>query len=84
MLYFTMIFIAKVTENGRITIPAKLRKRYKLKKGTRILIFQEGKRLYLQPVPDFFSLQGIIKNKKVYTIRELEDRYINYLANRKK
>ena len=34
--------LAKVTPNGRVTIPAKLRKKYNIKPGTRVNLVEEN------------------------------------------
>jgi AbrB family looped-hinge helix DNA binding protein len=39
-----------VTSNGRFVIPAKLRHKYGIRKGTRVAIFEENGRIVLQPL----------------------------------
>lgn len=40
------------TVKGQILIPAPLRKKYKIEKGTRIHIFDDGKRIIIEPIQD--------------------------------
>ena len=53
-----------VTTKGQLVIPARLRRRFGIKKGTRVTFTEEGGRLIVQPVTrDFIrrlrgSLQG--------------------------
>jgi AbrB family looped-hinge helix DNA binding protein len=41
-----------LTELGRTVIPAEIRKRYKLKKGTKLVWFDNGKTITVVPIPD--------------------------------
>ena len=53
-----------VTTKGQLVIPARLRRRFGIKKGTRVTFTEEGGRLIVQPVTREFirglrgSLQG--------------------------
>jgi AbrB family looped-hinge helix DNA binding protein len=51
---------AIVTTKGQLVIPAKLRRKYSIRKGTRVAFIEDNGRLILQPItPDFIrSLQG--------------------------
>lgn len=40
------------TERGRTVIPAEIRKRYKLKKGTKLVWLDKGKTITVVPIPD--------------------------------
>lgn len=53
----------KATVKGQVLIPVALRRKYGIKKGTRISITEEKGRIVLQPItPDFIhSLMGIAK-----------------------
>jgi AbrB family looped-hinge helix DNA binding protein len=55
---------AIVTSKGQIVIPAEIRKKYGIKKGTRVAFIEDGLRLILTPVTDEFieSLRGCLKN----------------------
>jgi len=39
-------------ERGQTVIPAKIRKRYNLKKGTKLVWFDKGKTITVVPIPD--------------------------------
>jgi AbrB family looped-hinge helix DNA binding protein len=46
--------VATVTTNGRFVIPSKLRRKYGIRKGTRVAMFEENGRIVLQPLtPEF-------------------------------
>jgi AbrB family looped-hinge helix DNA binding protein len=51
-----------VTSKGQLVIPAKLRKKHGIRKGTRVSVREEGTRLILQPItPEYIhSLRGIL------------------------
>jgi len=53
------------TTKGRIVIPAALRRKYGIRPGTRILVFDNGENIILQPVTaqSLKRLQGILKDK---------------------
>ena len=70
---------AYVTSNGRLTIPAELRRKHKIKKGTRVTFIEDNDRIIMQPVTREFinSLCGMFKLKpgeKLATQELLEDR----------
>lgn len=52
-----------VTSKGQLVIPARLRRRFKIKKGTLVSFLEDNGRLIVQPVtPDFIaSLKGSLK-----------------------
>lgn len=53
------------TAKGQIVIPAKIRKKYGIKAGTKIEIIDEGERIVLQPITSEYihSLRGKYKGK---------------------
>jgi AbrB family looped-hinge helix DNA binding protein len=53
----------KATVKGQVLIPAPLRRKYGIEKGTRICVTEEKGRIVLQPVtPEYIrSLRGILK-----------------------
>ncbi len=57
---------AVVTSKGQLVIPARLRRRYGIRKGTKVVFQEDGVRLILQPITDEFirSLKGSLKPKK--------------------
>ena len=67
----------RATEKGQIVIPAPLRKKYGIKKGTRIQIYEQGDQIVLNPLsPEVIraklqKLRGIVKGGPSLT-KELE------------
>jgi AbrB family looped-hinge helix DNA binding protein len=46
--------VSTVTTKGQLVIPAKLRRKYAIRKGTQVAFLEEENRLILQPLtPDF-------------------------------
>ncbi len=52
--------MSTVTSKGQLVIPARLRRKYSIRKGTKVAFVEEGNRLLLQPITaDFIeSLRG--------------------------
>lgn len=52
-----------VTSKGQIVIPASIRRRMRIRKGTRVAFRENGPELVLQPLTDDFirSLRGALK-----------------------
>jgi AbrB family looped-hinge helix DNA binding protein len=57
---------AVVTSRGQMVIPARLRKRYGIRKGTRVSMQEDGPRIILEPItPEFIrSLKGSARGKR--------------------
>ena len=55
-----------ITVKGQIVIPAALRRKYGMKAGTKIQIYDEGERIVLKPVTAKFyrDLRGSLKGKQ--------------------
>jgi AbrB family looped-hinge helix DNA binding protein len=53
------------TINGQIVIPAPLRKKFNINKGTRIYVYDEGDRIIVEPIHDdpVISGKGILKTR---------------------
>ncbi|MBO3832615.1 MAG: AbrB/MazE/SpoVT family DNA-binding domain-containing protein [Candidatus Brockarchaeota archaeon] len=65
-----------ITEKGTVTIPAEIRKKYKLKKGSRVKFIETGEGILLVPVIPLEELFGADKNFKKITyqmIKELQE-----------
>jgi AbrB family looped-hinge helix DNA binding protein len=68
----------RATEKGQIVIPAALRKKYGIKKGTRIQVYEQDDHIILNPLsPEMIrvrldKLQGIVKGGPSMT-KELEE-----------
>jgi len=56
---------ATVTTKGQLVIPVRLRKKYSIRKGTKVAFIEEDNRLILQPITHEFiqSLRGSLKGK---------------------
>ena len=71
--------ISKVTIKGQVIIPAQLRKKFNIKKGTRIAIMEgEGRVILIKPLPDdpIEASRGMLKGKKSLTKALLKDRHV--------
>lgn len=58
----------RATVKGQVLIPVALRRKYGIKKGTRIAIIEEKGRIVLEPItPDFIhSLMGSLKGSGAF------------------
>jgi AbrB family looped-hinge helix DNA binding protein len=65
-----------VTVKGQIVIPSKLRRKYGIKAGTRIEVWDDGNWIVLQPITREFirSLRGVMKGSGALAILEDERR----------
>jgi len=54
-----------VTIKGQVVIPAKIRRKFGIKKGTRVAFIEQDKKLIIQPLDKnyFESLAGILGTK---------------------
>ena len=68
--------VSTVTTKGQLVIPAKLRRKYAIRKGTQVAFVEEENRLVLQPLtPEFVkSLRGSLKAAPSALKLLLEDR----------
>jgi AbrB family looped-hinge helix DNA binding protein len=66
----------RATTKGQIVIPARLRKKYGIRPGTWIEIWDEGTRIVLQPITRGFirGLRGIMKGTGALKVLEEERR----------
>jgi AbrB family looped-hinge helix DNA binding protein len=57
--------VSTVTTKGQLVIPAKLRRKYAIREGTKVAFLEEENRLVLQPLtPEFIrSLRGSLKGE---------------------
>lgn len=70
--------ILKTTIKGQVIIPADLRKKFNIKKGTRVAVSEgEGNVILLKPVPDdpIEASRGILKGKTSMLKALLKDRH---------
>lgn len=65
-----------VTTKGQLVIPAKLRRKYSIRKGTQVAFVEDQGRLILQPItPEFIrSLRGSLRDGHSSLDSLLEDR----------
>jgi AbrB family looped-hinge helix DNA binding protein len=50
--------IVTSTVKGQIVIPADIRGKFKIKKGTRVNVYEDGNKIILEPLPDDPIKQG--------------------------
>lgn len=57
--------VSTVTTKGQLVIPSKLRRKYSIKKGTKVAFVEEENRLILQPLTAEFirSLRGSLSGE---------------------
>ena len=67
---------ALVTSKGQLVIPAELRRRHNIKKGTRVVFEERGEEIVLRPAsPEYFDqFAGILKGKGSLTKTLLDER----------
>lgn len=65
-----------VTTKGQLVIPAKLRRKYSIRKGTQVAFLEDQGRLILQPITAEFirSLRGSLQGGSSALAALLEDR----------
>ena len=68
--------VSTVTTKGQLVIPSKLRRKYGIRKGTQVAIFEDGDQIVLQPLtPQYIrSLRGSLKGDPSALKILLEDR----------
>ena len=70
--------ISKATIKGQVIIPAEIRKKFNIKKGTRIAISEgAGNVILLKPIPDdpIEASRGMLKGKTSLTKALLKERH---------
>ncbi|MBI2126264.1 MAG: AbrB/MazE/SpoVT family DNA-binding domain-containing protein [Thaumarchaeota archaeon] len=69
---------ATVTSKSMINIPAKIRHKYGIKEGAKIIFLESEDGIILVPVPSISALFGIDKERKdilLEAVRELEEEH---------
>jgi bifunctional DNA-binding transcriptional regulator/antitoxin component of YhaV-PrlF toxin-antitoxin module len=62
-----------VTEKGTVTIPVEIRKKYKLRRGSKVRFLDTEHGALLVPAPSFEELRGILSKEVAYEIiKELQ------------
>ncbi len=70
--------VATVTSKTMVTIPARIRRKYGLKQGTKVVFLESEGSVRLVPVPSISDLFGIDKQHKdilLQAVRELEEEH---------
>jgi len=57
-------YTSTVTEKGMITLPADIRRKYSIKKGSKVKLMEEEKGILVVPIPKFEDLFGIDPSMK--------------------
>ncbi len=54
-----------VTVKGQVVIPSKLRRRFGIKKGTQVYLFERGDEIIIKPITDEYirSMAGVMGTK---------------------
>ncbi len=71
------MIIAKTTEKGHVIIPAALRKKFNIKKGSRLAVYEgEGNVILIRPLPEdpVEASRGMLKGKTSLLKALLRDR----------
>jgi len=68
--------IVTSTIKGQIVIPAKIRARFKIKKGTQVNVYDDGKRIIVEPIADdpIEEGRGMLKTRGKILRALVEDR----------
>jgi AbrB family looped-hinge helix DNA binding protein len=70
---------SRITRKGQIVIPAKLRRRYGIEPGTKVLFIERNDEIFLQPVTKEYvrSVHGMLASKTPTTDDLLKDRTLD-------
>ncbi len=65
-----------VTTKGQVVIPSKIRRKYNIKRGTKLYIEERGEEIVLKPItPEYFEkLAGILATKGKLSKALLQER----------
>jgi AbrB family looped-hinge helix DNA binding protein len=57
--------VSRVTQNGRVVIPIKLREKLRIRRGTAVVFLEEDGQLILQPITKKYvaRLRGVLKSE---------------------
>ncbi len=76
------MYATTLTQKGQVTIPAPLRRRLKLKRGSKISFVEKKAGVVIEVIPDLLSLKGSLKTTKKYDEQKVNDAVGRYLAKR--
>jgi len=70
--------IVKVTRRGQTTIPLEIRRRHRIREGTRLVVSDREDEIVMRPVPDLEDLAGSLSKfasvKEIYEILDEMER----------
>jgi len=78
------MYTVTTTQKGQIVIPAKIRKKLHIKKGTKLYIEEQGKQIIIKPATSEYidSLAGMLNSKEKlsdYLIKERKAEDLKFL-----
>ena len=77
-----MVYTVSITSQGQISIPAPIRQALGLNEFKKALVRVNDKRIIIEPVADFFSLEGSVKSQKPpLSSAKIHDMFAKHLAN---
>ena len=53
-----MMYTSVITQKGQTTIPIKIRNRFGLEKGDKIMFVEKNNKIFLEPAVSFIELKG--------------------------
>jgi len=70
------MYTVTATEKGQIVIPAKLRKKLRIKRGTKLRLQEDGMRFIVSPATEEYidSLEGVLNSGKKLTEMLVKER----------
>lgn len=73
--------IVTITSQGQITLPASIRKFFKLDKYKKALVKVESSKIVVEPIEDITTLAGVLKKKafktkKIKEVIKIEEKII--------
>lgn len=77
-----MRFTVTVTNQGQISIPAKLRRSFGFDKTRKAMVSANNGKLVVELIPDLLSLRGSLKIKKKISQKKIREDFTRYLAKR--
>jgi len=77
-----MIYTVSITEQGQITIPAKIRRELNLTKKSKANVSIKNNTMVIEPVPDFLELGGSLKTTKKPLSDQKLDKFISQAVAR--
>ena len=73
--------IVSITQQGQVTIPKAIRENLKIGKNAKAIVVEKNNKIVIQPIDDFFSLEGSIKPKKrPEDFKKMRKMFLDHLA----